>query len=296
MRDSHLVEWTVVVEKVSVCGYPDRVAGNGRFKEERMLELNLEGKVALVTGGSEGIGKGVAWKLAEEGCSVAICARRDDVLQAAAQEIRDATDGAVLAVPADVTKAEDIDRFVSTAIETYGGVDILVNNAGRSAGFPFEDATDEIWLEDFDLKFWAAVRGSRSALPSMKERGGGSIINVTHPGGKAPGGGSVPTSISRAAGIAFTKALSHDCASYGIRVNTVCLTNIKTAQGVRAWEGSGSDLSYDAWCEEQGKDIPLGRLGEASEVGDLVAFLVSERAGFITGASVNIDGGTSHVV
>ena len=261
-----------------------------------MLELNLSGKVALVTGGSEGIGKGVAWKLAEEGCSVVICARREDVLEAAAEEIRDATGGGVLAVQADVTNAGDVERLVSATIEAYGGIDILVNNAGRSAGFPFEEATDEMWLEDFDLKFWAAVRASRHALPSMKERGGGSIINVTHPGGKAPGGGSVPTSISRAAGIAFTKALSHDCASYGIRVNTVCLTNIKTAQGVRAWEASGTDASYEAWCEEQGKDIPLGRLGESSEVGDLVAFLVSERAAFITGASVNIDGGTSAVV
>ncbi len=261
-----------------------------------MLELNLGGKVALVTGGSEGIGKGIAWKLSEEGCSVAICARRDDVLQAAALEIRDDTGGAVLAVQADVTQATDIETFVSAAIDAYGGVDILVNNAGRSAGFPFEEATDEAWLEDFDLKFWAAVRGSRCVLPSMKERGGGNIINVTHPGGKAPGGGSVPTSISRAAGIAFTKALSHDCASYGIRVNTVCLTNIKSAQGVRAWESLDTEESYEAWCDRIGKDIPLGRMGEASEVGDLVAFLVSERAAFITGTSVNIDGGTSHVV
>ena len=172
-----------------------------------MLDLNLNGKVALITGGSEGIGKAIAWKLSEEGCDVAICARREDVLEAAAEEIRQATGGNVLPIPADVTRAEDVGRFVASSVDAFGGVDILVNNAGRSAGFPFEEATDEMWLEDFDLKFWSAVRASRHALPSMKERGEGSIINVTHPGGKAPGGNSVPTSVSRAAGIAFTKAL-----------------------------------------------------------------------------------------
>lgn len=260
------------------------------------MELNLQGKVALVTGASEGIGKGIAWKLADEGCKVAMCARRKDVLDAAADEIRGATGGDVLTIQADMTEGAEIELFVSESISAFGGVDILVNNAGRSAGFPFEEATEEAWLEDFDLKFWAAVRGSRLVLPSMKERGGGAIINVTHPGGKAPGEGSVPTSISRAAGIAFTKALSKDCAPYGIRVNTACLTNIKTAQSERGWETSGTEQSYEAWCVEQGKDVPLGRLGEPNEVGDLVAFLVSERAGFITGASVNIDGGSSHVI
>jgi len=261
-----------------------------------MLELNLTGQVAIVTGGSEGIGKAIAQKLAEEGCKVGICARREDVLEAAASEIRDATGEEVLAISADVTKSTDLERFVGEVRSAFGNVDILVNNAGKSEGHPFEEATEEIWLGDFDLKFWSAVRCARLVIPQMKETGSGNIVNVTHPGGKAPGGGSVPTSVSRAAGIAFTKALSKDMAEHTIRVNTVCLTNIKSAQGVRAWEGSGSSLSYEDWCVKQGTGIPLGRLGEASEVADLVAFLVSERAAFITGASVNIDGGSSHTV
>lgn len=261
-----------------------------------MLELNLEGQVAVVTGGSEGIGKAIALKLAEEGCKVGICARRQDVLEAAAGEIRGATDGQVLAVQADVTKEEDLARFLGAVTDTFGGVDILVNNAGRSEGHYFEEATEEVWQGDFALKFWAAVRCSRLVIPQMKEKGRGAIINITHPGGKAPGANSVPTSVSRAAGIAFTKALSKDMAQHGIRVNTVCLTNIKSSQGVRAWEASGFALGYEDWCVEHGKGVPLGRMGEASEVADLVAFLGSERAAFITGASVNIDGGSGDTV
>lgn len=261
-----------------------------------MLELNLTGRITVVTGGSEGIGKAIAHKLAAEGCMVGICARREDVLEAAAEEIREATGGEILAVRADVTEPGDMERFVEAVDGTFGNVDILVNNAGKSEGHPFEEATEEIWQGDFALKFWAAVRCSRLVVPHMREKGQGAIVNITHPGGKAPGAGSMPTSVSRAAGIAFTKALSKDMAQHSIRVNTVCLTNIKSAQGVRAWEGSGSSLSYPDWCVEHGKGVPLGRMGEASEVADLVAFLVSERAAFITGASINIDGGSSATV
>lgn len=261
-----------------------------------MLELNLTGQVAVVTGGSEGIGRGIAHKLSEEGCRVAICARRLEVLQEAAGEIQKDTGREVLPIVADVTQKEQLERFFSVVGETLGGVDILVNNAGRSAGSYFEDATEEIWKEDFNLKFWSAVRGSRMVIPHMKLCRSGCIVNITHPGGKAPGQNSMPTSVSRAAGIAFTKALSKDLAQYGIRVNTVCLTHINSAQGERAWKVSGSILSYEDWCVEQGKTVPLGRLGEAHEVADLVAFLVSERAAFITGTAVNIDGGSGNTV
>ena len=257
-----------------------------------MLDLNLKGRTALVTGGSEGIGRAIAGKLVEEGCQVAVCARRLDVLERAAAGMGDS----VLAVPADVTRAEDIERFVAAAVERFGGVDIVVSNAGRSAAGYFEDATEAMWQEDFDLKFWAAVRLARLAVPHMKGRGGGAIVHITHPGGKAPEAHSVPTSVSRAAGIAFTKALSKDMAPHRIRVNTVCLTNIKTAQSQRAWKASGTGLPYGEWCAEQGREIPLGRMGEAGEVADLVAFLVSERAAFITGASINIDGGSGATV
>ena len=261
-----------------------------------MLELNLSGRVALVTGGSEGIGKGIARKLAAEGCRVAMCARRQDVLVDAAEAIRSESGADVLAVAADVTLAADVERFVNEAVSEFGGIDILVNNAGRSAAHYFENATEAMWQEDFDLKFWAAVRGSRMAVPHMKARGGGSIVNITHPGGKAPGPDSVPTSVSRAAGIALSKAMSKDLAQHRIRVNTVCLTNIRSAQAQRAWTASGSNVDYDSWCDELGKNVPLGRMGEPGEVADLVAFLVSDRGAFITGAAINLDGGSGETV
>ena len=261
-----------------------------------MLDLDLSGRVALVTGGSEGIGKGIARKLADEGCRVAICGRRQDVLTGAAEAIRSESGAEVLPVAADVTIAADVERFVNEAASGFGGIDILVNNAGRSEAHHFEDATEPVWQEDFNLKFWAAVRGSRLAVPHMKTRGGGSIVNITHPGGKAPGPGSVPTSVSRAAGIALSKAMSKDLAQHRIRVNTVCLTNIRSAQAKRAWTAAGSDMDFDAWCEELGKEVPLGRMGEPGEVADLVAFLVSERGAFITGAAINFDGGSGETV
>ena len=144
--------------------------------------------------------------------------------------------------------------------------------------------------------FWVSSSVRRPPSGSMKARGGGSIVNITHPGGKAPGPGSVPTSVSRAAGIALTKAMSKDLAQHLIRVNTVCLTNIRSAQARRAWTASGSDLDFDAWCEELGKDVPLGRMGEPGEVADLIAFLVSDRGAFITGAAINFDGGSGETV
>ena len=138
----------------------------------------------------------IAYKLAEEGCKIAICARRIDVLEATAAQIRDSTSAQVMAIAADVTRLEDLERVVSTTVETCGPMDILVNNAGRTAAHPFEQTTEAMWQEDFDLKFWAAVRTVRLVVPHMKTLGRGAIVNITHPGGKAPGPASVPTSVS----------------------------------------------------------------------------------------------------
>ena len=184
-------------------------------------------------------------------------------------------------------------------IATHGRIDILVNNAGTSAAGYFQYVTDETWQADLDLKLFGAIRCSRMAIPHMKAQGGGRIINITTPSGKTPGPSSVPTSVSRAAGIALTKALSKDYAPDNILVNTVCIGLIKSVQHERRWQqqhAQDPDLTLDQWYAEMGKSVPMGRVGEAQEAGDLIAFLASERASYITGTSINIDGGTSTVV
>jgi NAD(P)-dependent dehydrogenase (short-subunit alcohol dehydrogenase family) len=257
-----------------------------------MLELGLTGKIAIVTGGSEGLGRATAERFLREGVRVAICARRKDVLEQAADGLRRATGGELLARPADVTRRDDIEGFVAAVVAQWGGVDILVNNAGTSSAAAFEQVDDRAWQEDIELKLMAAVRFCRLAIPLMARRGGGAIVNVTTVGGKAPAPRALPTSVTRAAGINLTKSLAGEYAAQGIRVNTVCLGLAKSAQLAR--RAKGGDL--EAHWREVAKRVPLGRIGEPHEFADLVAFLVSERAGYITGTAVNFDGGMSSVV
>lgn len=263
------------------------------------MDLGLNGKVAVVTGGSEGIGKAAAHSLAAEGASVVICARRVEVLERAAAEISAASGAKVLAIPADVSQPDQVKRLFDKTITTFGRVDILVNNAGTSSAHPFEAATSEIWQADLQLKLFGAIHCTQAALPYMKAQGGGRIINITTPGGKAPGARSVPTSVSRAAGIALTKSLSQEYAAHNILVNTVCIGLIKSGQHERRWEKAYAEdpsLTLEAYYDAMGQNVPLGRVGEASEAGDLIAFLASERASYITGTAINLDGGRSAVV
>lgn len=257
-----------------------------------MFELGLKDRVAIVTGGSDGLGRATAMRLASEGCKVAICARRADHLQAAAAEIAEATAGEVFSCPGDVSRAADIDALIDATREKFGGVDILVNNAGTSAAASLESLDDAAWQRDIDLKLMAAVRLCRRVVPIMRERGGGSIVNATIVGGKAPAARSLPTSVTRAAGINLTKSLANEYAADNIRVNTICIGLIKSAQWVRR---AGSRPVEELYGEMAAR-VPLGRMGEAEDYADLVAFLVSERATYITGAAINLDGGMSPVV
>ena len=257
-----------------------------------MLELGLDGKVAIVTGGSDGLGRATAERLAREGARVAICGRRKEHLEAAADAIRRATGGTVLAQVADVSRAADTEALVSATVAQFGGLDILVNNAGQSAAGGFETVSDEAWQSDIDLKLMGAVRCCRYAIPHMKRRGGGRIVNVTNLGGKAPTARGLPTSVTRAAGINLTKSLANEYAADKILVNTVCVGFVKSAQ----WERRAAGKDVDAFYVEAAKSVPIGRVGEAEEFADLVAFLVSARAGYITGTAINFDGGRSAVV
>ena len=263
------------------------------------MDLGLKDKVALVTGGSQGIGKACALRFAQEGAKVAICARQADRLERTAVEVREATGGDVLAVPTDVTRLEDIQRFIARTVEAYGGVDILVNNAGTAAAAPFDQVSDEAWYADLDLKLLAAVRCSREVVPYMRQRGGGHIVNLTAIGGRVPTAASTPTSVSRAAGIALTKAMSRDLAKDNILVNTVCIGLIKSGQWERRWEQRREGepgLTLDEHYGRMGEGLPLSRVGEAEEAANLIVFLASPAASYITGVAVNMDGGVSAVV
>ena len=265
------------------------------------MDLGLQDKVAIVTGGSDGIGKAAALSMAKEGANVVIVARRQDVLDQAAEEIRTATEGVVVPLSADVKEPDSANKIVRTAIDRFGRLDILVNNAGVSMAKHFERVSQEDWESDFELKVWGAVRLIQQSVPEMRKAGGGRIINVTNLGGRTPGANSMPTSISRAAGIAITKGLSKDLASDNILVSTVCIGLIKSGQhqaGYDARVQSEPDLSIDAFYDQlaKGRSVPLGRVGEPEEAGDVIAFLASERASYLTGIAVNLDGGASAVV
>lgn len=253
------------------------------------MELGLNGRVAAITGGSDGIGKATAARLLAEGARVAICGRDEQRLAAAASELGD-----VLAVRADVSVAADVDRFIATVIDRFGGLDILVNNAGSMSAAPFDRVDDDTWSADLDAKLMAAVRTSRAALPALRASGRGRIINVTAISGRSPGPATLPTSVTRAAGIALTKAMSKDLAADGILVNTVCIGLVKSGQQARAGQSQG--MTPDEFYAAAGQRVPLGRMGEADEVANVITFLASDAASYVTGVAINVDGGLSPAI
>lgn len=258
------------------------------------MDLGLKGKKAIVTGGSKGIGLATALTLASEGAEVAIVARDPEGLKSAAQLIEERTGMAPLWISADVSRKQEAEKAVETAADGLGGLDILVNNAGTSAAWPFDEVDTADWTADLDLKLFAAVHFSKSALPYLRQaQGGGAIVNVTSVGGKTPGPSSLPTSVSRAAGLALTKAMSKDLAGDGIRVNAVCIGLIHSAQIERKWKSLAPELSWEEFARDPRHGIPLGRIGEAREAANAIAFLVSQAASYITGTAINIDGGLS---
>ena len=257
------------------------------------MELGLKGKVAVVTGGTAGIGKATALKLAQAGARVAICARRGEIVAATVDGIKRAG-GDAFGMAADMSKAPDIERFINAVARHYDRIDILVNNAGTSARGAFLELEDAAWSADLELKLFGAIRCTRLAVPHMRKQGGGRIINITISSAKQPGAGSMPTSVSRAAGLALTKALSKEYAADNILVNTVCIGKIKSGQHERRYAREG--ISADDYYAREAKGIPLGRFGEADEAANVIVFLASEAASYVTGTSVNLDGGTSGVL
>jgi len=257
------------------------------------MDLDLKDKVAIITGGTQGIGRATALRLAAEGCRVVIAARGKERLDAVVAEIR-AAGGRVVEVQADVAKPTDCEKVVAAALRGFGRIDILVNNAGTSLTGEFESVTDALWQQDLDLKLFAAIRLVRLVIPHMRKQGGGRIVNITTIGAKQPRARSMPTTVSRAAGLALTKALSKEYAKDNILVNTVSLGLVQAGQHERKAEKAGKPV--EELYKEMAKDIPLGRVGRAEEAANVIAFLASGAASYVTGASINLDGGASGVL
>lgn len=257
------------------------------------MDLGLSGKVAAITGGSAGIGRATALALVAAGVKVALCARRANVLDAFAAELG-TLGGDVLTIPLDASQPGSMEHFVASTVAHFGRIDILVNNAGSTAQGPFEQAADAVWEYDIGVKLLAQVRAARAAIPHMRRQGGGRIINISMAGAKQPHAASFPTSVSRAAGLAFTKALSQELACDNILVNAVALGWIKSRQ--QELRAAQFGLHVDDHYRRLGNSVPLGRLGEPNEVAPVIVFLASTLASYVTGACINVDGGSSGVL
>ena len=262
------------------------------------MKISLKGRSALITGGSEGLGKGMAMRFAQSGADVAILARRPEALDQAKADLNKVSDRKVIAIPCDLLNPKATAEAFHDAKNSLGKIDILVNNAGTSRAKPFERVTDDEWQEDLELKLMAAVRLCRAALPAMKNRKWGRIINVLNIGAKAPRAEGAPTVVSRAAGLALTKVLASDGAPHNVLVNALMVGIIKSAQWERAFQAAEKNDNYEDFIKQMAKDrhIPMGRIGETEEFANIACFLASDQAGYITGTSINVDGGASPVV
>jgi 3-oxoacyl-[acyl-carrier protein] reductase len=257
------------------------------------MDLGLRGKTAVVAAASQGLGKAIAWELAREGARVALCSRDETRIQAAAQAIREDTGAEVLPFVCDLTRAEEVAAFVGGAVEALGSIEILVTNAGGPPPGAFDEVDDDAWYRTYDLTYLSAVRLIREALPHMKETGYGRIVVMTSISVKQPIQDLILSNATRLGVVGMAKSLVPDAGRYDITVNVVCPGYIGTARtkelfAARAKREGSSPETVE---EDLLRIVPLGRMGEPREVGALVAFLSSERASYLTGNLIQIDGG-----
>jgi 3-oxoacyl-[acyl-carrier protein] reductase len=257
------------------------------------MELGLSNKVGLVAAASQGLGKAIATRLAQEGMKLTLCARGEEQLKKTAQEIQKSTHAEMLAIPADVTRHDQIQNLVQKAVARFGSLDVLVTNAGGPSPGRFLELDDTAWEQAFQLTLMSAVRLCREAIPHMQKRHWGRIIHVTSVSVKQPLENLLLSNSLRLAVIGLSKTLANELAVEGITVNAVCPGPMATQrlEELFAARAASRGISVEEMRRIWTKDIPLGRLGQPAELADLVAFLASDNARFITGTAIQVDGG-----
>lgn len=257
------------------------------------MDLGLKGKVALVAAASRGLGRAVAEELAAEGASLILCARGAEALNETREQIAQTTGASVLAVPADVSVADDVAQVVKSGFEKFGRIDILVTNAGGPPAGQFEKLSAAQWEAATRLTLYSALELTRQVLPGMKERRWGRILNITSIAVKQPVDNLILSNSLRAAVTGFARTLANEVATYGITVNNIMpgYTRTERVEELAHMMAEKEGISPEDFTGRWEREIPMRRLGEPREFAALAAFLVSERASFITGTSVPVDGG-----
>ena len=256
------------------------------------MDLELSDRVILITGGTDGLGLATAKRLVGEGATVVICGRDQQRLERALGVLSH-TPGSVIGIQADVSKAEDIERILTTIEDDLGRLDGFVSNAGQANAVSVELSTDEMWNADIELKLSAAIRLARRAVALLRTSQQASIVNVLAFAAKAPAAGSSPSSVTRAAGMALTKVLANELGADGIRVNAVLPGLIESSQWSRRADAASVDISEIYAALLGTNPVPLGRFGRSEEFADVVSWLLSPRSSYVTGTAINVDGGLS---